>query len=206
MPISIGVSWMSNFRSLDSEGRRRGSPRSWLHCNDQDKGRRCAELVLTQSCQTLFVMPGSTSSWDSPGKSTGMGCHSFLQGISRDQTPVSCIAGGFFTIWATREASNFARSWLCCNRMYMCVSCSVVSNSLRTHGLEPTRFLCPWDFPGKNTGVGFHSLLQGIFPTQGSNLGLVHCRQILYHLSHQGSQDKDPDMALWETQAGVMVL
>ena len=41
--------------------------------------------------------------------------------------------------------------------------------------------------PGKNTGVGCHALLQGIFPTQGSNLGLLHCRQILYHLSHQGS-------------------
>ena len=41
--------------------------------------------------------------------------------------------------------------------------------------------------PGKHTGVGCHSLLQGIFPAQGSNLGLLHCRQILYHLSHQGS-------------------
>ena len=39
---------------------------------------------------------------------------------------------------------------------------------------------------GKNTGVGCHSLLQGIFPTQGSNLGLLHCKQILYHLSHKG--------------------
>ena len=39
----------------------------------------------------------------------------------------------------------------------------------------------------KNSGVGCYSLLQGIFPTQGSNLGLLHCRQILYHLSHQGS-------------------
>ena len=45
-------------------------------------------------------------------------------------------------------------------------------------------FLCPWK--GKNTGVGCHSFLQGIFPTQGSNLGLLHCRQILYLLSHQG--------------------
>ena len=44
------------------------------------------------------------------------------------------------------------------------------------------------DSPGKNTGVGCHALLQGIFPTQGSNPGLPHCRQILYHLSHQGSQ------------------
>ena len=47
--------------------------------------------------------------------------------------------------------------------------------------------LCPWDFPGKNTGEGCHFLLQGIFPTQGWNLGLSHCRQTLYHLSHQGS-------------------
>ena len=46
------------------------------------------------------------------------------------------------------------------------------------------RFLCPWYFSGKNTGVGCYSLLQGIFLTQGSNLGLLHCRQILYHLSH----------------------
>ena len=43
----------------------------------------------------------------------------------------------------------------------------------------------------KNTGVGSHSLLQGIFPTQGSSPGLLHCRQISYHLSHQGSP-KDP--------------
>ena len=43
------------------------------------------------------------------------------------------------------------------------------------------------DSPGKNTGVGCHALLQGIFPTQGLNPGVPHCRQILYHLSHQGS-------------------
>ena len=41
------------------------------------------------------------------------------------------------------------------------------------------------DSPGKNTGVGCHALLQRIFPTQGSNPGLLHCRWILYHLSHQ---------------------
>ena len=43
------------------------------------------------------------------------------------------------------------------------------------------------DSPGKDTGVGCQVLLQGIFPTQGSNPGLPHCRQILYHMSHQGS-------------------
>ena len=51
---------------------------------------------------------------------------------------------------------------------------SVVSNSLRPHGLHPTRLLCLWDSPGKNTGVGSHALLQGIFPIQGSNLGLLN--------------------------------
>ena len=47
--------------------------------------------------------------------------------------------------------------------------------------------LCSWDSPGKNTGVGSHFLLQGIFPTQGLNPCLQHFRQTLYHLSHQGS-------------------
>ena len=50
-----------------------------------------------------------------------------------------------------------------------------------------TRLLSPWSPPGTNTGVGGHSLLQGIFLTQGSNPGLPPCRQILYHLSHQKS-------------------
>ena len=58
---------------------------------------------------------------------------------------------------------------------------------VRLHGLSPTRLLCPWDFPGKITGGDGHFLLQGIFPTQGSDPGLPHCRQTLYHLSHQGS-------------------
>ena len=52
------------------------------------------------------------------------------------------------------------------------------------HGLQPTRFLCPWNSPGKNTGVGCHALLHGIFPTQGSNPGLPRCRWILYHPRH----------------------
>ena len=62
-----------------------------------------------------------------------------------------------------------------------------MSDSLRFHGLQTTRLLCPWNSLGKNTGVGSLSLLQGIFPTQGLNLGLPHSRQILHHLSHKGS-------------------
>ena len=61
-------------------------------------------------------------------------------------------------------------------------SCSVVSDPPWPRG-----FFSPGNSPGQNTGVGSLSLLQGIFPTQGSKPGLPHCRQILYQLSHQGS-------------------
>ena len=57
-----------------------------------------------------------------------------------------------------------------------------MSDSLRLHGLYR-----PWNSPDQNTGVGHCSLLQGIFPAQGSNPGLPHCRQILSQLSHKGS-------------------
>ena len=53
------------------------------------------------------------------------------------------------------------------------------------------RLLCPWDFPGKNTGVGCHFLLQGIFPTKGLNLDLLHCRQTLCCLSHWNYQTEN---------------
>ena len=56
-----------------------------------------------------------------------------------------------------------------------------MSNSLWPCELRPTRLLCPWNSPGKNTRMGSSMLLQGIFLTQGSNLHLLHCRQILYY-------------------------
>ena len=61
-------------------------------------------------------------------------------------------------------------------------SCSLMSNSLQPHDLYSSR-----NSPGQNTGVGSFFFLQGIFRTQGSNPGLLHCRQIPYQLSHQGS-------------------
>ena len=61
-------------------------------------------------------------------------------------------------------------------------SSSVVSDSLQPHGLYS-----PWNSPGQNTGMGSLALLRGIFSTQGSNPSLPQYRQILYHLSHQGS-------------------
>ena len=68
-----------------------------------------------------------------------------------------------------------------------CSVALVVSSSLLPYGLQPTRPLCPWDSPGKSTGVGCHALLQGLFPTRGSNVHLLCHRQILHRLSHQGS-------------------
>ena len=75
------------------------------------------------------------------------------------------------------SAQNF--NWLWC--LKWSESCSVMSNSLWSHGLYS-----PWNSSSQNTGVGSYSLLQGIFPTQGSNPGLWHCRWILYQLSHYG--------------------
>ena len=70
------------------------------------------------------------------------------------------------------------------NKSMILQSCCLITKSclipLGPHGLQPTRFLCPWAFPGKNTGASCHFLPQGIFLTQELNLHLLHCRQILY--------------------------
>ena len=75
------------------------------------------------------------------------------------------------------------RSLACCSpgSQSESESHSVVSDSLQPHGLYS-----PWNSPGKNTGIDSLSLLQGIFPTQGSNSGLPYGRQILYQLSPPG--------------------
>ena len=149
------------------------------------------------------------SPWDSPGQNTGVGSLSLLQGIfptqgsnpnlphlrqilyqlthkgsprvlawvaypfssgssqPRNRTKVSPIAGRFFTNWATTEAQRT------CD-ISESESLSVVSDSL-----QPQALYSPWNSPGQNIGVDSCSLLQGIFPTQGWNPGLPHCRQIL---------------------------
>ena len=120
--------------------------------------------------------------WDFPGKNSGVGCHTFSRGSSqlKDLTCVSFTdTNGFFTCRATREAMS--------RRMCCAVLCLVVSNSLRPMDCSPPGSSVYEDSPGKNTWVGCQALLQGIFSTQGLNPGLLHCRWILYCLSHQGS-------------------
>ena len=80
------------------------------------------------------------------------------------------------------------------------MQCSAVSNSLRLRGLEPTWLLCPWTFLGKNTGVGFHFLHQGIFLTEGSNshlLCLLYWHADSLSLNHLGIS-QTPSIAVVE--------
>ena len=101
----------------------------------------------------------------------------------RDQTQVSHTVSRFFPIWATILLLNISKLCIYDSEYYL-LNCVQL---FATPAPEPTRLLCPWSSPGKHTGVGCYFLLQGILLTQGSNLGLLHCRWILYQLNHQGS-------------------
>ena len=81
--------------------------------------------------------------------------------------------GNVFNRFSFLHHLSFDVSWVLKSRVCV-LSCSVVSDSLQPHGLYSTRLLCPWDFPGKNTGVGWCFLLQRIFQTQGVNPSLLH--------------------------------
>ena len=85
-----------------------------------------------------------------------------------------CVWTMLLIIWAHAWSLPYFPS-LC-----VCVGCLAVSNSLWPHGRQLARLFCPWDYSGRITGVGCHVLLWGMFSTQGSNPGLLHCRQILF--------------------------
>ena len=110
----------------------------------------------------------------------------YVQGKNRD-TDVEM--GMWIHRWAEEEGgTNLKINIDICTQCY--VMCLVTQSCLTL--CNPMDYSLPsssvhGDSPGKNTRVGCHALLQGIFPTQGSNLGLLHCRHILYSLSHQGN-------------------
>ena len=81
-------------------------------------------------------------------------------GIEPTSLTTPALAGGFFAMKATWEAQN--------------TRVKLLQSTLQTHVLQPSRLLCPSDSAGKNTGVGCHALLQGIFPTEGSNPCLLY--------------------------------
>ena len=89
-----------------------------------------------------------------------------------------------FTVKAEFPAYRFKYHCYCAVLCLVTPSCLTLCNPL---DCSPPGSSVHGDSPDKNTRMGCHSLLQGIFPTQGLNPGLRHCRQILYHLSHQGN-------------------
>ena len=107
--------------------------------------------------------------------SLGMGLHPFI-----------CCGSFWGWNWSLGHAFGMNNAWWLLAKLScwldlrvqltsVGVSCSVVSNSVRPSGLQPARLLCPWQgSPGRTTGMGCHPLLQEIFPTQGSNLCLLH--------------------------------
>ena len=138
--------------------------------------------------------------WDSPGKNSGVGCHFLLQCVKgkseievaqlcpTPSDPMDCGPPGSSTHWIF-QARVLEWGAIAFSKV---IKVKVKSLSRARLFATPwivacTKLLCPWDFQGKSTGVGCHFLLQGIFPTQGSNPGLSHCRQTLYRLSHQGT-------------------
>ena len=106
-------------------------------------------------------------------------CFSKLQETVKDREAWRAVVHGVTKSWTWLSNWTIEMVWLCLSERES-ESHSVVSDSLWPHGLYS-----PWNSPDQNTGVGSCSLLQGIFPTQGLNPGLPHCRWILYHLSHR---------------------
>ena len=113
--------------------------------------------LVVQSCLTLCnpmdcSTPGSSVHGHSPGKNSGVDCHALLQGIfpTQESNQISCIAGRFFIVWVTREAPYMRMLLLLLLSHLSCVRLCV------TRRRQPTRLPCPWDSPGKNTGVGCH--------------------------------------------------
>ena len=136
----------------------------------------CILLLLSHSGISDFVTPWTVAirllcPWDFPGKNTGVGCncHSLPQGISHLipwhidlLVKAKAVEIKFWAMW--RELPAIDLTWRQSKEgqiefMKVKVSCSVVSHSLWRHGLKPARLFYTWDSPGKNTGVGCHSLL-----------------------------------------------
>ena len=127
--------------------------------------------------------------------------------LIRKDTYIPVFSGAPFTTAKTQEQPKCLltdktdewrrKTWCVCVCVCVCVhiyvntmgSCYLFAKSCLTlcHGLQPTRLLSPWDFPGRNTGVGCYFLLQGIVPGQTSNLCLLHWQADSLPLSHQAS-------------------
>ena len=112
--------------------------------------------------------------------------------------------------WTQRLGSHKQKlvTSLDCIHCRMCSVTQMCPTLLQTHELQPTRLLCPWDFPGKNTGVGCHALLQGIFPTQGLNPHLESpalAGEFLNHCANQEVQYREGQFIIGSNQNNVQL-
>ena len=126
-------------------------------------------------------------------------CTTWKQMCSSPSCSVSDLHGGGVAAVVMGEGCVYMCMYVCmcvhiCVYMFVCVCVYVCMLSHFNHvqllvmpWTGAPRLLCLWDSPGKNIGVGCHTLLQGTFPIYGLNKGLLHCRWILYHLSYQRS-------------------
>ena len=115
--------------------------------------------------QTGFL-EGSLASWDFPSTTFPWGCSTWRNaGSHQSPTCPQCVQASCLLLPTPQPQQPLLSKIL---GSCLCV-CSAASNSLQPHGLQPTRFPCPWNFLGRNTGVGCHALFQEIFPTQGLN-------------------------------------
>ena len=138
----------------------------------------------------LKILQSFPSLWDNI--QTSWQCSQSPSGLTLCTLPGFVLPQSFQTLWRSYEARAFRNLCPCLffvlefHSLYWVKS---ESRSVMSDSLRPCRLNSPWNSPGQNTGVDSLSLLQGIFPTQGSNPGLPHCGQILYQLSYQGSPD-----------------
>ena len=101
-------------------------------------------------------------------------CHSYSRGGMGADIACNAFWSRFLELLTVTTPSHLIGQKTSHTITLLLFSHLAVSDSPRPLGLQPARLLCPWDFPGKNTGVDWHFLLQEIFPTEGSNLRLLH--------------------------------
>ena len=151
-PLSLGFSRQEHWSGLPFP-----SP---MH--DSEKSKWSHSVVSDPQWPHGLQLSRLLHPWDFPGKSTGVGCHCLLHhGI-----PLVGIHRYYWNI-----IPNFSMFKPLC--FIVVFRCSVMTNSLWHYELHPTRLLCPWNYPGKNTGVGCYALLREIFLTQWSNPHLL---------------------------------
>ena len=160
---------------------------------------QCLLSQCTPSGPLMFKIPKALAWWKEEVTPliTIMGhiCSEYGQGqnVIQKRGTGSCL--GTFKLWdmghlscsVLRPLYTLGHIDMLSVSVYVCAHSLSCVWLLQPHGLQPARLLCPWDFPGKNTGVGCHFLLQGIFPTQGSNLRLLYWQADSLPHSHLGS-------------------